>query len=981
MRQATTGALVFGAAMSALMLPVLSSAKGSIQFEHAMSGVQAVAGASTVELGRLRRQALDLSLIPLGYSATEAAGAMEELARAGFETNEIISATPGVMAAAAAEGMQMARAAEIIGITVRGMGLEATKASHVADVLAYGAARTNESINGFGEAMTYGASQARVMGLSLEETVAAFGVMANFGRKASLAGTSFRQMLVRMINPTKDAVKMYIKMGLSMSDLDTSSHGLVGTLERMRTGMNRLSEADKKMAASVLFGIRGMDAFNALMAAQPGLLAQLIQGMKDAEGAAEEMARIRLNNIVGGFKQLTSAVQTFWNVALAPFQETGANILFKITDKVRSIIFAMQALADGVADPLSAVQDKMNEFENKATRFGAKVWFMDPQTALSVARGIGDGFDWIKGKIKSMLEQFKKVAEFFGVKDMTGDAARNYAKLAVQIVATLAVIGPLVTALSITGFMFGGMTDMIVGTGKVIGWFGVGVGKLTGLLKALKAAWMIEGSSRMLIGGQQFANSTQLLNVTKFQAAIIGVKRLLMTPLRSGTGLLASIPAALVAAIALVAAFLAFRKQGEGVGATLSRLGITIKSIFVGIGSAFGKVFKLFGEFGTQVLGPLNAVAKTVFVYLLDGLSHIVKLILKLFSFTNPFTYWTKLFGPGITLTGILSQVFSDMHDTIVAINKLLRWMARHISDITDKLHDSAFGRFIDRIFPQTEEELVRRTALRNFGNGVEVVQDKPGQAVKRDEEFFRRAELAGVYLNPDWVYAEGSGAKNKAMAQIIAAEMAGAYNKNAKGMEQFRTDMSGKRIYMGDINRTRENDVRRTRVMNALAEDAKNKALSDLLGTDPRYKDRPKLKYEENPLSWAYTHKGATPEQILAQAIRHEDWKTKWNSDEYNPKIIPEGFRENIAKALSEATTPSDSLAIRTYAAKLEAGLDRNRPTPVKTAGDQDSTSVPSEWNFNLESNLDGETFDRSTRRFTLDRSHRGDGNPVYER
>ena len=112
---------------------------------------------------------------------------MENLASAGFEVGEIIEAMPGMLNLAASSGEDLASSADIAASTLRGFGMDASEAGHVADVLAQNAAATNAAVADTGEAMKYIAPLANTVGLEFEEVAASIGIMANAGIKGSQA--------------------------------------------------------------------------------------------------------------------------------------------------------------------------------------------------------------------------------------------------------------------------------------------------------------------------------------------------------------------------------------------------------------------------------------------------------------------------------------------------------------------------------------------------------------------------------------------------------------------------------------------------------------------------------------------------------------------------------------------------------------------------------------------------------------------------
>lgn len=166
-------------------LPLLAvggvAIKTGMDFEAEMSRVKAISGATGDEFKLLEDQALSLGQ-STAFSASECAQGMENLASAGFSVNEITEAMPGLLDLAASSGEDLASSSEIAASTLRGFGLEAKEAGHVADVLAKNAADTNAAVADTGEAMKYAAPVAHSFGLSMEEVTASIGLMANAGK-------------------------------------------------------------------------------------------------------------------------------------------------------------------------------------------------------------------------------------------------------------------------------------------------------------------------------------------------------------------------------------------------------------------------------------------------------------------------------------------------------------------------------------------------------------------------------------------------------------------------------------------------------------------------------------------------------------------------------------------------------------------------------------------------------------------------------
>ncbi|HSH40546.1 MAG TPA: phage tail tape measure protein, partial [Arenicellales bacterium] len=180
--------------------------KAAGDFEQGMNRVQAVSGATGGQLDALREQAKEMGRTTQ-FSASQAADAMGFLAMAGFEVDEIVGALPGTLQLAAAAQMDLGSAADIVSNILSGYGMEVEELSRVNDVLAKTMSSTNTDLLQLGEAMQYAGPVAAAAGVQFEEAAAAVGLMGNAGIQASMAGTSLRGAISRILNPTAAATK------------------------------------------------------------------------------------------------------------------------------------------------------------------------------------------------------------------------------------------------------------------------------------------------------------------------------------------------------------------------------------------------------------------------------------------------------------------------------------------------------------------------------------------------------------------------------------------------------------------------------------------------------------------------------------------------------------------------------------------------------------------------------------------------------
>lgn len=310
-----------------------SATKVAVDFEAQMSRVKAISGATGEDFEKLQAQAEELGAAT-SFSATEAAEGMENLASAGFTTNQILAAMPGLLDLAASDNLDLATAADIAASTLNGFGLEASQAAHVADVLAKAAADTNAGITDTGEAMKYIAPVAATMGQSLEEVTAAIGLMSNAGIKGGQSGTTLRTALTRLANPSNEAANLMKDLGFNAYDSSGKMLSLKDIIGNLGTSIKGLTEEQQQQAIATIFGQESMSGMLALISAGPAELERLTKSLENCDGAANEMANTMMDNTKGAWDEFTSALEGAGIVignTLLPAITKGIN---KVTDMV-----------------------------------------------------------------------------------------------------------------------------------------------------------------------------------------------------------------------------------------------------------------------------------------------------------------------------------------------------------------------------------------------------------------------------------------------------------------------------------------------------------------------------------------------------------------------------------------------------------------------------------------------------------------------
>lgn len=328
-----TGAAMTKYITTPLIGVCVAAAKVGGDFEEQMSRVKAISGATGDTFEQMKQQAIDLGA-KTAFSAKESAAGMENLASAGFSAQEIMKAMPGLLDLAAVSGGDVALASENTATALRGFGLEASEAGHVADVFARAAADTNAEVGDMGEALKYVAPVANSMGISLEETAAAIGIMSDAGIKGSQAGTTLRGALSRLARPTKAMQDTMDNLGVSFYDADGKMKPLKTQVELLKKAFEGLTPEQQQNALVTLYGQESLSGMMALIDKGPDSLGKLTKSLKDSDGAADDMARTMQDNMNSSIEQMFGAFES----AAIVIQKILAPSIKKVADAISGLV-------------------------------------------------------------------------------------------------------------------------------------------------------------------------------------------------------------------------------------------------------------------------------------------------------------------------------------------------------------------------------------------------------------------------------------------------------------------------------------------------------------------------------------------------------------------------------------------------------------------------------------------------------------------
>lgn len=325
-----------GTLTRALTLPLAAfgahSLKVAADFEGSMNRVQALSGATGDALEAMEAQAKELGATTQ-YTASQAADAMGFLAMAGFEAEQIMGAMPSTLQLAAAAQMDLSRAADITSNILTGFGLEVDELARANDVLVTTFTSSNTSLEQLGEAMKYVGPVAQSAGVAFEEVAAAVGLLGNAGIQGSMAGTSLRGALSRLVKPTGAVASELDRLGVQTLDAEGRLLSLTEIIEQLEP------HAEDTGAMMTIFGQRAGPAMAALASQGSAALRELREELEQSGGTAQRIADTQMRGLRGAVLELRSA---FEGLQLELTKSGGA--LDALTGMVRKLADVLRGL-------------------------------------------------------------------------------------------------------------------------------------------------------------------------------------------------------------------------------------------------------------------------------------------------------------------------------------------------------------------------------------------------------------------------------------------------------------------------------------------------------------------------------------------------------------------------------------------------------------------------------------------------------------
>ncbi|MEZ3446198.1 MAG: phage tail tape measure protein [Lachnospiraceae bacterium] len=309
-------------------------------FESSMSQVAATMGMTTQEIASgsaeyelLSKAAQDCGKATM-FSASQSAEALNYLALAGYDAEKAAATLPKVLNLAAAGGLDLAYASDLVTDSMAALGLETSELDNYIDEMAKTSQKSNTSVAQLGEATLVCAGSVALTGQSLETMNTALGVLANNGLKGAEGGTHLRNILLSLSAPTDKAADAIESLGLQVYDSKGNMRDLNAVITDMDRLMSDMTGEKKTNLIKTIFNKTDIAAVNALLKSTNGEYSDLNAQIKDCSGAAQAMADTLNDNLKGRVTILQSALEGLGITAYDLFDDEMKSAVDSATEAV-----------------------------------------------------------------------------------------------------------------------------------------------------------------------------------------------------------------------------------------------------------------------------------------------------------------------------------------------------------------------------------------------------------------------------------------------------------------------------------------------------------------------------------------------------------------------------------------------------------------------------------------------------------------------
>jgi len=454
--------------ISMLVNGLKSAATTGMAFEAAMSQVAAISGATGEELQKLTDTARHYGETTK-FTASEAAQALNYMALAGWDANQSTEALGGVLALAAASGMDLARASDAVTDYLSAFGMEASQAGYMADLMAYAQSSANTSASQLADAYGNCASSMHAAGQDIETTTAMLMALANQGMKGSEAGTQVSAVMRDLTQKMKNGSIQIGRTKVAVQDANGNFRDMNTIMADIGKATEGMGTAEKSAALMQTFSARSIRAVNTLLNEGVDAVDSYEEALRKSGGTAEAQARTMMDNLQGDIQVFKSALEALQITAGESMNGSMRSVVQEMTGLMEKLTKAgktggLSGIADAFIDEIPALLPKINAGLSKVLG--------------SIGKKLPGLLKGIVGTIPDVLRS---------ISDLTPELVSAVSEALAGVVE--GVIGNLPQI----------VTSSFSGMGKTLLSLGGGIGKIigsvfTGITGALKDVGLIEKS-------------------------------------------------------------------------------------------------------------------------------------------------------------------------------------------------------------------------------------------------------------------------------------------------------------------------------------------------------------------------------------------------------------------------------------------------------------------------------------------------------
>lgn len=432
---ATKGmSLVIGAGMG-------YGVKQASEFNNSMTTTQALL-ADTVPASQMNAVITKLSdnskkwAMEYGLSTKSVNEGMQELVKAGYDANQVTASMPAILNASKASGEDFNTVMEATSSILSQYGLKAKDAGRVTDGLTFVANKTKAGFKDMGDAMVYVGPVAKSVGMNLEQTASAIGILSNAGIQGEKAGTALRGALTRLLKPSKANAVAMQELGFSAEEFKKGQIDLPDVIDRIKKSTEGMTDAEKASLIAKAFGTESQTAMNALVNEGSGALRDLTKETKGATGYTKELAKAMNSTDAAKFAKAKAKMEV---------------LAITIGQKLLPIIVP---LVEDIADLASKFAELPEPVQQNILKLGLFLGAISPiagavSKTTGLLGGLSGGFGKVLGAMGKVGAEKGAVTALEGVATSAGGASASVGLLGNPVTWGVILGGAAVLALGL----------------------------------------------------------------------------------------------------------------------------------------------------------------------------------------------------------------------------------------------------------------------------------------------------------------------------------------------------------------------------------------------------------------------------------------------------------------------------------------------------------------------------------------------------